>query len=59
MVQLMPLHPKTPSSPASFKSRLVLPFWYLFTQVVLLNGIVVVVVEVEVEVEVEIYSLIF
>jgi len=26
MVQLMPLHPKTPSSLASFKSRLVLPF---------------------------------
>jgi len=23
----MPLHPKTPSSLASFKSRLVLPFW--------------------------------
>ena len=42
MVQLMPLHPKTPSSLASFKSRLVLPFWYLLTQVVLekrlLNG---------------------
>jgi len=42
MVQLMPLHPKTPSSLASFKSRLVLPFWYHFTQVVLekrpLNG---------------------
>ena len=27
MVQLMPVHPKTPSSLASFKSRLVLPFW--------------------------------
>ena len=27
MVHLMPLHPKTPSSLASFKSRLVLPFW--------------------------------
>jgi len=27
MVQLMPLHPKTPSSLASFKSRLVLPFF--------------------------------
>ena len=27
MVQLMPMHPKTPSSLASFKSRLVLPFW--------------------------------
>ena len=26
MVQLMPLHPQTPSSLASFKSRLVLPF---------------------------------
>jgi len=42
MVQLMPLHPKTPSSLASFKSRLVLPFWYQLTQVVLerrpLNG---------------------
>ena len=42
MVQLMPLHPKTPSSLASFKSRLVLPFWYRLTQVVLekrsLNG---------------------
>jgi len=32
-VQLMPLHPKTPSSLASFKSRLVLPFWYQLTQV--------------------------
>ena len=31
----MPLHPKTPSSLASFKSRLVLPFWYRLTQVVL------------------------
>jgi len=30
---LMPLHPKTPSSVASFRSRLVLPFWYW-----LLNG---------------------
>jgi len=42
MVQLMPLHPETPSSLASFKSRLVLPFWYRLTQVVLekrpLNG---------------------
>ena len=27
MVQLMPLHPKTPSSLASFKPRLVLCFW--------------------------------
>ena len=42
VVQPMPLHPKSPSSLASFKSRLVLPFWYLLTQVVLekrsLNG---------------------
>ena len=42
MVQLMQLHPKTPSSLASFKSRLVLPFWYRLTQIVLekrpLNG---------------------
>ena len=42
IVQLMPLHPKTPSSLALFKSRLVLPFWYWFIQVVLeirpLNG---------------------
>jgi len=48
MVQLMPLHPKTPSSLVSFKSRLVLPFWYRLTQVVLekspLKGVVVVVV---------------
>jgi len=35
MVQLMPLHPKTPPSLASFKSRLVLPFWYQLTHVVL------------------------
>jgi len=46
MVQLMPLHPKTASSLASFKSRLVLPFWYRLTQAVLgkrpLNGVVVV-----------------
>ena len=34
MVQLMPLHPTTPSSLVSFKSRLVLPFWYWLTQVV-------------------------
>jgi len=38
----MPLHPKTQSSLASFKSRLVLPPWYRLTQVVLekrpLNG---------------------
>jgi len=43
----MPLHPKTPSSLASFKSKLVLPFWYRLTQVVLekrpLNGCNVVV----------------
>ena len=42
MVQLMPLHPKTPSPLASFKSRLVLPFWYRLIKVVLekrpLNG---------------------
>ena len=42
MVQLMPLHPKTASSIAPFKSRLVLPFWYRLTQVFLekspLNG---------------------
>ena len=34
MVQLMPLHPKTQSSLASFKSRLVLLFWCQLTQVV-------------------------
>ena len=34
MLQLMPLHPITASSLASFKSRLVLPFWYWLTQVV-------------------------
>jgi len=43
IVQLgRPLHPKTPSFLASFKSKLVLPFWYRLTQVVLekrlLNG---------------------
>ena len=42
MVQLMALPSQTPSSLASFKSRLVLPFWYRLTQVVLvkrpLNG---------------------
>jgi len=42
IVQLMPLHPKTPSSLASYKSRLVLLFWYRLTDVVLekrpLNG---------------------
>ena len=46
MVHLMPLHPQTPSSLASFKSRLVLP--HRHTQVVLekrtLNGCSVVVV---------------
>jgi len=35
MVQLMPLLPITSSSLASFKSRLVLSFWYRLTQVVL------------------------
>ena len=35
MVQLMPLHPKTSSSLAAFKSRQVLRFWYRLTQVVL------------------------
>ena len=42
VVQLMPLHPLTSSFLAVFKSRLVLPFWYRLTQVVLekrpLNG---------------------
>jgi len=28
-------HPQTPSSPASFKCRLVLPFWYRLNQIVL------------------------
>ena len=46
MVQLMLLHPKTPSSVASFKSRMILPFWYRLTQVVLekrpLTGVVLV-----------------
>jgi len=36
-------HPKTPSYLASFKSRLVLPFWYQLTQVVLVVVVVVVV----------------
>jgi len=44
----MPLYPKTPPSLASFKSRLVLPFWYRLTQAVLekrpLNGCSAVVV---------------
>jgi len=35
MVQLMPLHPKTPSSLALFKSRLVVLFWFRLTQLVL------------------------
>ena len=34
IVQPIPLHPKK-GSLASFKTRLVLPFWYLFTQNVL------------------------
>jgi len=42
MVQLMPLHPETPSPLASFKSRVVSPFWYQLTYAVLekrpLNG---------------------
>jgi len=42
IVQLMSMHPKTPTSLASFKSRLVLPFWHRLTQVVVekrsLNG---------------------
>jgi len=35
MVQLVLLHPQTPSSLALFKPRLVLPFSYQLTQVVL------------------------
>ena len=35
MVQLTHCHPKIPSSLALFKHRLVLPFWYRPTQVVL------------------------
>ena len=34
-VQLMPLHPKTPSSLALIKPRLVLPFWCWLAQVVM------------------------
>jgi len=53
MVQLMPLHPKSLSSLASFKSRLVIPFWYRLTHVVLekrpLNGCSIVVVAVSTE----------
>jgi len=30
MVRLMPLYPLTSSSLASFKSRLVLPFWLVY-----------------------------
>jgi len=33
MVMPLALHPPNPSSVASFKSRLVLPFWYRLTQV--------------------------
>ena len=33
MVQLVPLHSKTPSSLSSFKSRVVLAFCYQLTQV--------------------------
>jgi len=48
MVQLMPLPTQNPISVASFKFRLVLPFWYRLAQVVLeerpLNGCSVVVV---------------
>ena len=36
--------PKPPLSLASFKSRLVLPFWYRLTQVVLEETVVVIVV---------------
>jgi len=54
MVQLMPLHPRTLSSLASFKSRLFLPFWYRLTQVALeerqLNGCSVIVIVVVVAV---------
>jgi len=35
MVQLMTLPSQPPMSLASFKSRLVLPFWYRLTEVVL------------------------
>jgi len=38
VVQLMPLHPKTPSSLAALKSWLVLPFWYWLTQANLERG---------------------
>jgi len=39
MVQMIPLHPQTPSTLASFKSRQVLPFRYQLTQVVLEEAI--------------------
>ena len=43
IVQLMSLHPQTPSSLASFKYRLLLPFWYWLTQALLekrpINGV--------------------
>ena len=38
VVQLMPLHPRTPSSLASFTSRLVLHFCYRLTQAVKHRG---------------------
>ena len=41
IVQLMSLYSKTPPALASFKSRLVLPFWYRLTQVVLVVVLVV------------------
>ena len=51
MVQLMPLHSTIPSPLVSLKSRLVLPFWYWLTQVVLekrlINGCSVVVVVID------------
>ena len=37
-------HPQTPSSLASFKSRLVLPFWYRLTQAVLEEAVVVIII---------------
>jgi len=40
MVQQMPLHPQTPQSFASFKSRLVSSFWYRLKQTVLEKGTV-------------------
>jgi len=35
VVQLMPLHHKTPSSLASFKSRQFLPFWHRLIRIIL------------------------